>query len=335
MAKKDIIVIGGSAGCHSPLRQILSDLPPDLPASVFIATHVPTHTPGYLSEVLEMTSSLPVTRAVNGQAIERGCVYVAVPDHHLLVIDGTVRLGNGPRENLTRPAIDPLFRSAALSYGPRVVGLILSGMLNDGASGLKAIKACGGTAVVQHPLDADADQMPLSALEVVEPDLIAAASDIGQLLVEIVSEDAGRTPQSPEDLALEVEIAGGERLGAENLRKIADPSALSGPDCQGVLSEVRGEQPLRYRCQTGHAYTADVLETRAEQVGEAPQIALRVMEERVTLATRMAQDARRTGRRVVAEIYKSRAQEYTRYAATLRQAAVASLRDRGLMAQQG
>ncbi len=241
MAKKDIIVIGGSAGCHSPLRQILSDLPPDLPASVFIATHVPTHTPGYLSEVLEMTSSLPVTRAVDGQAIERGCVYVAVPDHHLLVIDGTVRLGNGPRENLTRPAIDPLFRSAALSYGPRVVGLILSGMLNDGASGLKAIKACGGTAVVQHPLDADADQMPLSALEVVEPDRIAAASDIGQLLVEIVSEDAGRTPQGPEDLALEVEIAGrgevGRRKSSQNRRpKRAELSRLPG----GPLRSARG-----------------------------------------------------------------------------------------------
>src|SRR5581483_7806425 len=109
----------------------------------------------------------PAAEAVDGQPIEHGRIYVAVPNRHLLVVDGTVRLGDGPRENLTRPAIDPLFRSAALSYGSRVIGVVLSGMLNDGAAGLWAIKACGGTAVVQHPLDAQADQMPLAALETV------------------------------------------------------------------------------------------------------------------------------------------------------------------------
>jgi two-component system chemotaxis response regulator CheB len=327
MAKKDIIVIGGSAGSHSPLRQIISELPADLPASIFIATHVPTHSSGYLSDVLEMTSRLRVTRAIDGQPIERGCVYVAVPDHHLLVIDGTVRLGSGPRENMTRPAIDPLFRSAALSYGPRVVGVILSGMLNDGASGLSAVKACGGTAIVQHPLDATADQMPLSALQVGEPDCVAAASDLAGVIARTVKEEAGEAVRCPESLELEVDIAAGRRLGADRLREIADPSALSCPDCQGVLSEVRGEQPLRYRCQIGHASTAEILDSRAEQVDEAMRIALRVMEERVTLVTRMAEDARRTGRNTVAELYESRAEEYTRYATVLRQAAVASLRD--------
>lgn len=335
MAKKDIIVIGGSAGSHLPLRQIISELPADLPASVFIATHVPTHSAGYLSEVLEITSKLRVTRAVDGQPIERGCVYVAVPDHHLLVIDGTVRLGNGPRENMTRPAIDPLFRSAALSYGPRVIGVILSGMLNDGASGLTAVKACGGTAIVQHPLDAAADQMPLSALQVVEPDQVASASDLAALIAGLVSEDASEVGDCPESLALEVEIAAGGRLGAERLRKVAEPSPLSCPDCQGVLSEMRDEQPLRYRCQIGHASTAEVLESRAEQVDEAMRIALRVMEERVTLVTRMAEDARRTGRSTVAELYESRAEEYTRYATVLRQAAVAALRDNRSASEDG
>lgn len=328
MARKDIIVIGGSAGSHSPLRQIVGDLPADLPASIFIATHMPSRSAGYLSEVLELTSKLHVVRAVDGLPIERGCIYVAVPDQHLLVIDGTVRLGNGPRENMTRPAIDPLFRSAALSYGPRVVGVILSGMLNDGASGLSAIKACGGTAVIQHPLDAVADQMPLSALEVVEPDRVAASSDLGRLIADIVGESAGGEHNCPDSLTLEVEIAGGGRLGAELLRTIADPSALSCPDCQGVLSEIREQEPLRYRCQIGHAYTAEVLDSRAEQVDQAMRIALRVMEERVTLVRRMAEDAQRTGRGAVAELYESRAEEYSRYASVLREAAVASLRDR-------
>lgn len=328
MAKKDIVVIGGSAGSHAPLRQIVEALPAELPASIFIATHVPSQSPGYLAEVLEKTSRLPIAPAVDGQPIERGRIYVAVPDHHLLVVDGTVRLGDGPRENMSRPAIDPLFRSAALSYGPRAVGVILSGLLNDGASGLSAIKACGGTAIVQHPLDAVADQMPLAALEAVDVDQVAPAPQLAAAIVQTVGEDAGEGGPAPHNLTLEVKIAAGARLGSEELRKIADPSPLTCPDCNGVLSEVRGEGPLRYRCQIGHASTAEVLDGRSDKVDEALRVALRVMEERVTLVRRMAEDARRTGRTTVAELYESRTEEYSRYAQVLRDAAVASLRDR-------
>ena len=326
MATKDIVVIGGSAGSHGVLRQIMADLPADIPASIFVTTHVPAHSSGYLADALATVGRVPVVEAGDGQPIERGRVYVAVPDHHLLVVDGTIRLGNGPRENMTRPAIDALFRSAALSYGPRTVGVVLSGMLNDGASGLTAIKACGGTAVVQHPLDAQADQMPLAALEVVNADEVAPASDLGRVIGRIVLEEAGAAVEPPSSLPLEVQIAGGTRLGAQTLGEIADPSALTCPDCQGVLSEVRGEQPLRYRCQIGHATTAEVLAARADHVDQAMRLALRMMEERVTLVTRMAQDARQTGRTAVAELYEARAEEYSRYATVLREAAIASLR---------
>lgn len=327
MPTKDIVVIGGSAGSHTVLRRIVADLPADIPASIFVATHVPTHSSGYLADALARLGPLPVVEAADGQPIERGKIYVAVPDHHLLVVDGTVRLGNGPRENMTRPAIDPLFRSAALSYGPRTVGVVLSGMLNDGASGLRAIKSCGGTAIVQHPLDAQADQMPLAALEVVNADEVAPANILGEVISRVVAEEAGAAIEPPKGLPLEVQIAGGSRLGAERLREIADPSAISCPDCHGVLSEVRGEQPLRYRCQIGHAVTAEVLGSRTDQVEEAMRIALRMMEERVTLVTRMARDARETGRTAVAELYEARAEEYARYATILREAAIASLRD--------
>ena len=324
MAKQDIVVIGGSAGSGAVLRQLLADLPPDIPASFFIATHVPK-TSDYLAGSLARTSALPVIAAQDGQPIERGRVYVAVPDHHLLVIDGTVRLGDGPRENMTRPAIDPLFRSAALSYGARTVGVVLSGMLNDGASGLWAIKACGGTTIVQHPLDAVADQMPLAALEAVDADHVVNPDDLARLLTNVVSTDAAEPVTCPDTVELEVRIAAGARLGSEALRDLADPSALSCPDCQGVLSEVRGQKPLRYRCQIGHALTAEVLATRREQVDQAMRVALRVMEERVTLVRRMAIDARETGRHAVAELYESRADEYGRYAQTLRDAASASM----------
>lgn len=325
MPTKDIVVIGGSAGSHTVLRQIMADLEADIPASIFVATHVPTHSAGYLADALGKAGAVPVVEAADGQPIERGKVYVAVPDHHLLIVDGTVRLGNGPRENMTRPAVDPLFRSAALSYGPRTVGIVLSGMLNDGASGLTAIKACGGTAVVQHPLDAQADQMPLAALEVVQADEVAPANQLGSMINRIVRTEAGQATDPPAGLQLEVQIAAGTRLGAETLRKIADPSAISCPDCQGVLSEVRNEQPLRYRCQIGHAMTAEVLASRADHVDEAMRVALRMMEERVTLVTRMAEDARQTGRNAVAELYEARAEEYSRYATILREAAIASL----------
>lgn len=324
MATKDIVVIGGSAGSMSALKQILAGLPEDLPASLFIATHIPSSS-DYLAEALGPVSTLPVVVATDGLPIERGCVYVAVPDHHLLVIDGTVRLGDGPRENMARPAIDPLFRSAALSYGPRVVGVVLSGTLNDGASGLWAVKACGGTAIVQHPLDAASDQMPLAALEAVSADEVAPADQLGPLLAEMIGREAGDPVDCPDTVELEVQIAGGARLGSEALRRLADPSALSCPDCHGVLSEVRDGRPLRYRCQIGHAQTAEVLAARREEVDEALRIALRVMEERVTLVVRMGEDARATGRNAVAELYEARAEEYRRYAQVLRQAAIASL----------
>lgn len=326
MPTRDIVVIGGSAGSSAVLQQLMSDLPADLPASLFIATHVPSESSGYLVDMLSRVTNLPVSQAEDGVPIERGRAYVAVPDRHLLVIDGTVRLGDGPRENMTRPAIDPLFRSAALSYGPRTVGVLLSGMLNDGASGLWAIKECGGTAVVQHPLDAAADEMPLAALEIVTPDEVAPASELGRVLADVVRGEAGQAGSCPEGLALEVDIASGARLGSAALGNIAEPSALSCPDCNGVLSEMKKQHPLRYRCQIGHAFTAEVLAARTEEVDHAMRVALRIMEERVTLVTRMADDARRSGRTAVAELYESRAQEYTHYATVLRQAALAAAR---------
>lgn len=215
------------------------------------------------------------------------------------------------------------------------MGIVLTGLLNDGASGLWAIKASGGTAIVQHPIDAEADQMPLAALESVAVDEVAPAREMARLIMDVVARDAPPFIEPPEELALDVSIAAGARLGAERLRRMADPSPISCPDCHGVLSEVRGQEPLRFRCQIGHAYTAEVLATRSEQVDEAMRIALRVMEERLTLVTRMAEDARRTGRSAVAELYEARAEEYSRYADVLREAAIRAMHlGRGRTAQQ-
>jgi two-component system chemotaxis response regulator CheB len=322
MPNKDIVVIGGSAGSHSVVKQIVSQLPENFPAAAFVVTHMPSDS--YLSESLQGRTRLPVVRAVDGQPIEHGRVYVAVPNSHLLLLDGVIGLGSGPRENLTRPAIDPLFRSAAISYGSRVIGVVLSGMLNDGAAGLAAVKQCGGTAVVQNPLDAQSNEMPIAALEAVQPDHVVAGADVAPLLVELVQEEAQTAVAPPAGLRLEVQIAAGSRLGSDTLRKIANPSPLSCPECGGVLSEVRGEPPLRYRCQIGHGFTAEVLAAETGKVDEAMVVALRIMEERVTLVRRMAEEARSRGRTAIAEIHESRAEEYASYATVLRQALTTS-----------
>jgi len=323
---KDIIAIGGSAGSGAVLKTMIRDLPADLPASVFVSTHIPANSPGFLPELLAARSSMPVIQAVDGQPIESGKIYVAAPDRHMLLMGETIRLGAGPRENMVRPSIDPMFRSAAMSFGPRVVGVVLTGMLNDGAAGLHSIKSCGGTAVVQHPIDAEADQMPLAALEAVDVDHVVSSADIGKLLAEIAGTEASGDHSPSENLRLEVEIAAGKRLGSAELLKIADPSPITCPDCHGVLSEMRGGRPLRFRCQVGHAYTAEAVAAQINEVDEAIRVAMRVMEERVTLVERMARDARETGRTAVAELYEARAVEYRKYAETLRDAAVNSLR---------
>lgn len=326
MAKRDIFAVGGSAGSAEPLRQLMGGLPKDFPGTVFITTHIPSTHESYLPELLGQRANIPVSAAIDGQPIEPGRAYVASADRHLLLIDSAIRLGVGPRENMARPSIDPMFRSAALSYGPRAVGVILSGMLNDGASGLFAIKQAGGTAIVQAPEDARESDMPRAALNATDADYVVPAADLSRLFTEVAGLEAGPVTPSPDSLVFEVEVAAGAGLGSEVLRRFAEPAALTCPDCGGVLSQVRGQRPLRFRCQIGHAYTAEELAARMHAVDDAIRIALRIMEERTELVERMARDARANGRRAVADLYDRRAVEYGRYADTLRNAAILTLR---------
>jgi two-component system, chemotaxis family, protein-glutamate methylesterase/glutaminase len=326
MANRDIIVIGGSAGATAPLKEILARLPSDLPAAVFIVLHIPAQGIGILATVASAAGKLPVRQADSGMAIENGHIYLAAPDHHLLISQSGIMLGRGPRENLVRPAIDPLFRSAALHYGPRVIGVVLSGLLADGAAGLNAIKRCGGVALVQDPKDAIADEMPLRALEATTVDLCVPGARIGDVLADLVRETPGTILPTPPEIRLEVEIAAGDRIGSDTLAPLAAPAALTCPSCGGVLSEVKGGQPLRFRCQVGHAYTADALAKEQEgRVDEALRVALRIIEERAELVQRMAEDGRHSGRPAVAQMYGSRAAEYRRYADMIRRVMLQSL----------
>jgi two-component system, chemotaxis family, protein-glutamate methylesterase/glutaminase len=326
MSNRNIIVIGGSAGATGPLKDILKRLPQDIPAAVFVVLHIPARGIGMLSMVAAAASQLPVRQADDGMIIENGHIYLAAPDYHLLVYEKRLVLGRGPRENLVRPAIDPLFRSAAMHHGPRVIGVVLSGLLSDGAAGLNAIKRCGGVAVVQEPSDALSDEMPRRAMEATTVDLCVPGAKLGDVLCDLARESAGNAlPVGPE-IALEVEIAAGARIGSDALAKIADPVALTCPSCGGVLSKLKNENPLRFRCQVGHSYTAEALAKEQEgRVDEALRVALRIIEERAELVHRMAEDGRQSGRRAVAEMYDSRAEEYRRYADTIRKAVLQTL----------
>ncbi|MEX1827235.1 chemotaxis protein CheB [Luteibacter sp. CQ10] len=329
---RDIVVIGGSLGAPQALQILLAKLPVMPEAAVFVVLHMPPYGGGISATVRMAAAHHSVVEAQHGMDIEPGRIYLAVPDRHLMLERGRIALGRGPRENLSRPSIDALFRSAAMHYGPRVIGVVLSGMLNDGSAGLHAVRRCGGVALVQDPADALAGDMPTNALRAVEVDACAPASQLPELIVRRVREPAGQGPPIPDDLRFEVDVAMGGRSDPDRLASAAVPSPVTCPSCGGVMSEMKGDGPLRYRCQVGHAMTADVLAREQESaVDEALRVALRMVEERAELVARMAADALRHQRLAIAEGYRKRSDEYRRHAETIRRAVLASMeRDGGV-----
>ncbi|MBV9826550.1 MAG: chemotaxis protein CheB [Alphaproteobacteria bacterium] len=318
MNRRDIIAIGGSLGAVSAVKQLCRDLPPDLAATLFIVIHVGARGNDLLAEIFDAQSAISVSTAVDGEILQRGHAYVAPADHHFLVLDNRVRLGRGPRENLARPAIDPLFRSVAVSYGSRAIAVVLTGLLDDGAAGLADIKRCGGVTVVQSPADAVAPDMPLGALRGSDIDYRAPLAGMAALLVTLAGEEAGPSVEIPDDIKSEVLIALGRRSDTDVVAKFAHAVPLSCPACGGVLSEVN-RSPLRFRCQVGHAYTAEALAAEKEDsVDEAVRVALRIVEERIVLSEKMAQEARTTGRAAAAASYEERIGEFRAHARTLR-----------------
>jgi two-component system chemotaxis response regulator CheB len=305
----DIIAIGASSGGVDALKRLTRDLPTDLPASVFVVLHIGVRS--HLADILARDSALPVVEAVNGAEIKRGIVHVAGPGAHLFVHDGHILLRRGPRENMARPAIDPLFRSAAASYGSRVIGVILSGALNDGTAGLRAVKRCGGLAVVQDPQDAAVCDMPQSAIDHVDVDHVIALSEMGALLGRLSRAPAGITPPIPMDIRIETAIAAQELSGMKAEDALGTISPFTCPECHGALWEVNDGTMLRYRCHVGHAYTAEAaLAAGDDEIETMLQQLLRSHRERAQLARRMAQGERRRQRHELADRLEFRAAEY-------------------------
>lgn len=289
-----VIVIGASFGGVAALLELLARLPAGLPAIVGVVLHVGNQR-SILPELLAPRTKLPATHARNGEPLVPGRIYIAPPDHHMLFTPQGVQLNRGPLENHARPAIDPLFRSAALHWRDRAIGVVLTGFLDDGTAGLAAIKRCGGTAIVQDPATAQEPSMPASAMANVDVDHCEPIERIAGVLAREVQAPDGAGGSA--DAGMEREHAVFEGINPmENLEAVAERSIFSCPDCGGGLWEINDKRPLRYRCHTGHAFSVRTLENlQAESTEYAMWSSVRSLQEREFLLRRLASVSRSTG----------------------------------------
>jgi two-component system chemotaxis response regulator CheB len=323
-----LVVIGASAGGVEALKKLLSRLPSDFGATALIVMHIGARDSN-LPEVLSRVCALPVRHARDGELLVPSLILLAPPDQHLTVIAGSnggagsVRLSRGPKENFTRPAIDPLFRSAAAEYGTETIGVILSGYLDDGTVGMQAVKACGGVCIVQDPAEAFAPDMPTSALENVDIDMVLPLHEIASVLARIAGEETpdreDRMPiPLPNWIRIENRFLHGD-ANVDELSEIGSPSILTCPECGGSLFEAKGSSPRRFRCHTGHAFTAQTLSQLQETVvEEALWVAVRALDEKGVLARQLAEDAAGRGQDLAAQQHADRAAQTLEAAQVLR-----------------
>lgn len=321
MPGHDIIVIGTSSGGVEALKRLVSDIPRDLPAALFIVLHRPADSPSLLVEILESVSRLPVVSAIDGEAIKMGHIYVAPPDRHLLIEQEHIRLTRGPRENRFRPAIDPLFRSAAYAYGPRVVGVVLTGNLDDGTAGLWAIKDRGGIAIVQDPEEALYPSMPSSAMANVEVDYCLRLNKIATTLASISIQSATGGAAVSENLKIETQIAlEANALHAGSL-KLGTLSPFTCPECHGTLVQIQEGSITRFRCHTGHAYSVNtLLDDVTESVERNLWSTVRVMDEHLLLLRHLAGHVREQNDTAIVGRIASHIQEIQQRTHLIRQA---------------
>jgi two-component system chemotaxis response regulator CheB len=319
MVGRDIVVIGGSAGSIEAVTEVVRGLPADLPAAVFVVVHFPGSVSSTLPRILTRAGKLVARHARDGELIEPGRIYVAPPDHHLHLSDGHTRLTKGPKENGHRPALDPLFRTAAHSYGPRVMGVVLSGNLNDGTAGLLTIKQHDGVAIVQSLETALYQGMPRSAIDHVAVDHVLSPSEIPVRLSELALEPVSHlkvVPMSQQPIA---EQLADEFALADRHKQPGVPSTMSCPECHGTLWEVRDDDLVRFRCRVGHAYSDEALLVhQSEQLEAALWTALRALEEHSALARRLAARANSRGHSHSASSFTEQAVDAEHHASVIR-----------------
>jgi two-component system chemotaxis response regulator CheB len=290
---RDVIVIGTSAGGLEALDQLIGQLPTDLPASIVIVQHMdPGNSGEPLLRRLGRHAAFHPKLARNGERLKPGQIYIAPPDNHLLIKKGKMLVTKGAAENRHRPGIDPLFRSAAVSYGSRVIGVLLTGMMDDGTAGLIAVRRCGGLTVVQDPRDAAYSGMPLSALDNANVDFCVSMAEMGPLLTTLVSKPHGKSKTVPEAVRTEAVIAERVLSDISQVNGLGDQVPYNCPGCGGVLWKIDGPGKKRYRCHTGHSYSGlSLLASQSEKIEEMLWISLRMFEERKNLLTSMAKDS--------------------------------------------
>lgn len=332
MANRNIIVMGASAGGLSALSRIFEQLPGDLEAAVFIVWHIPPYNRSLLPDILSRTGKLEARHAVDGEEIQTGKVYVAPPDRHLLIEGRRIRVTTGPKENRFRPAVDPLFRSAAYAFGRRVIGVILTGALEDGTAGLWAVKDRGGIAVVQDPSEAEQPSMPRSALNSVEVDHCLLISEIAPVLVRLTQEtiDEENTPPVSKELEIETKIGLGADAAELDVRRLGKISEFTCPECHGSLVQVANGTLQRFRCHTGHSFgNGSLLAELSESAEQSLWTAIRALEERVRLLKHLAQQAHDLEQTELFTSLSGELQETEKQADLLRQAAIGSIRKNG------
>ncbi len=321
MANRDILAIGTSAGGVDALLFLTARLPADFPAAVVVTIHLPSYLPSSLDEILQRGSSLPVGFASEGETIRKGRIYLAPPDRHFLIVDGRAVLGQGPRENNSRPAIDPMMRSVAACCGPHAAGVLLTGTLNDGASGLWALDQCGGVTVVQDPSDAAFPDMPTNALNRLRPDHVIGLAAMPKLLTSLALQPAGEPVPVPESIRFEIEIARGRNSSIEEMDRLGRRSAFACPECHGVMWEIDEGELVRYRCHVGHTYTAELMSLAFDDnLRRGLASALRALEERRTLAQNLERQATRNGKPMLAASWSRRAEEFEKELDVIRRA---------------
>ena len=328
MSDFDVIAIGASAGGVGSLQRVVEHIPADFPAAILIALHLPDGIRSVLPQILARAGNLPATHAINGEPIRPRHIYVAPAGFHLTARRGRLLVSRGAREHGARPAIDPLFRSVAVSYGARAIGVVLSGLLDDGTVGLREIKRAGGIAIVQDPRDTEWPSMPQSALSHVDVDYSVPAIQIGSLLQQIVMPQEQIVIPQEKSTKIMARYDNDERVN-EELSELTmhrderehpgEPSPYSCPECGGVLWELTDGELIRFRCRVGHAYTSETLTTeQAMTVEHALWTALRALEEQAAVRRRMADRAARQGLSVSTDRYQRRARELEHHAQQVR-----------------
>jgi two-component system, chemotaxis family, protein-glutamate methylesterase/glutaminase len=319
IATRDIIVVGASAGGITALVELLRSIPDNFKATIFVVLHLPPSSPSALPAILTRAGVLKAQHPVDGERVKAGMIYVATPDHHMLLEDNRVLVKKGPKENNFRPSIDALFRSAAYEYGPRVIGIVLSGLLNDGTSGLWTVKRLGGTTIIQDPTDADFPSMPLNVLNYVKVDHAISASAIGPLLQKLTKERAAKQPKISKEelefLKMEVIISKQDNAFAMGIMNEGDLTAFTCPECNGVLVRLIEGKFIRFRCHTGHAYTASsLLADLSKSVEETLWQAMRGLEETTLLLNQISEHFKTQDLKEAARIFAAKADMTTKRA---------------------